>query len=127
VAYGVVGFSVGVELTRERIRSLADVMPLALAQTALSIVACGGAGVLLARATGISPVDGYLATTPGGLPAVAAVTAQMGDQVGVVLTLQVLRLFLAVAVASLLGAHYTRRAEREGHGKAPVSPEREVT
>jgi uncharacterized protein len=113
LAYGMVGFSVGVELTRTRIRSLASLMPLALAQTTLSIAACAATGLVLARATGISRLDAYLATTPGGLPAVAAVTSQIGDQVGLVLAMQTLRLLLALAVTSLIGAHYARRSSRD--------------
>jgi uncharacterized membrane protein AbrB (regulator of aidB expression) len=47
-------------------------------------------------------MTGYLATTPGGLPAVVAIAAQSGD-VGLVVAMQVVRVLLSLAISPLIG------------------------
>jgi membrane AbrB-like protein len=108
LAYLVVGFVAGSALTRDRLRDLSALFPLAVALTVLGIVVCAGIGLAFAATAHVSPLDGYLATTPGGLPAVTAVALQTGDNVGLILAMQSLRLFLAVLIAALVGAHFRR-------------------
>jgi membrane AbrB-like protein len=108
LAYLVVGFVAGSALTRERLRDLAELFPLVVALTVLGIVMCAGIGLAFAAAAHVSPLDGYLATTPGGLPAVTAAALQTGDDVGLILAMQSLRLFMAVLIAALVGAHFRR-------------------
>ena len=59
--------------------------PLALAVIVGLIVACAGLGAVLSAATGASALDGYLATTPGGLYAVLATASDSGADVTFVL------------------------------------------
>ncbi len=65
-------------------------------------MACAGLGVILARATGQSMLDGYLATTPGGLYAVLATAVGSGADVTFVLMVQIARLFVMLLCAPLL-------------------------
>lgn len=109
VGYTIVGATVGSNFTRERLRRLVRLFPLALVQVVLGVVACAGIGVLFADAVGISRLDGYLATTPGGLPAVVAVAVDSGDALGLILTMQFVRVFVALACAPLLGWCLRRR------------------
>ncbi len=109
IGFAIIGANVGLGFTRERVRRLVRLFPLALIQTALGILACAGIGVLFARAVGISDLDGYLATTPGGLPAVVAVAVDSGDAIGLILTMQFVRVFLALACAPLIGLLLRRR------------------
>jgi uncharacterized membrane protein AbrB (regulator of aidB expression) len=82
---------------------------LALISAILGIVACAGIGVIFAHLVGVSALDGYLATSPGGLPAVTAVAVDSGHAVGLILTMQCLRILLALLCAPLMGAWLRRR------------------
>ena len=112
VGFSIVGANVGLSLTTERLRKLARLLPLALTQVVLSVAACAVVGVLFADAVGISRIDGYLATTPGGLPAVVAVAVDSGDAIGLILTMQFVRVFIALAFAPAIGAVLRRRRSR---------------
>jgi uncharacterized membrane protein AbrB (regulator of aidB expression) len=43
------------------------------------VAACAALGALLARLTGATPLEGYLATTPGGIYAVLATAISSGS------------------------------------------------
>lgn len=101
--YAILGLSVGFGFTLERLRGIVKHLPIALLQIVLGIAACAGAGLLFARAVGISPLDGYLATSPGGLAAVIAVAVDASGEIGLILTMQFVRVFLALLLAPLIG------------------------
>jgi uncharacterized membrane protein AbrB (regulator of aidB expression) len=71
-------------------------------------VASAGLGAVLAAVTGVSALDGYLATTPGGLYAVLATATGSGADATFVLAVQVLRLFVMLLSAPLV-ARWLRR------------------
>ena len=96
-AFLVIGLQVGVSFTRESLRTIGRALPLALAVIVVLIVASAGLGAVLSAATGVSALDGYLATTPGGLYAVLATATDIGADVTFVLAVQVLRLFVDAA------------------------------
>jgi uncharacterized protein len=64
---------------------------------------------VLATVTGASALEGYLATTPGGLYAVLATASDSGADVTFVLAVQVLRLFVMLLSAPLV-ARWLRRS-----------------
>lgn len=115
VAFLVIGLQVGLNFTRESLRTIGRALPLALAVIAGLILACAGLGALLAAVTGASALDGYLATTPGGLYAVLATASDSGADTTFVLSVQVLRLFVMLLSAPLV-ARWLRRS-----AAAPVS------
>jgi membrane AbrB-like protein len=102
VAFLVIGLQVGVTFTRDSLRTIGRALPLALAVIVGLIAACAGLGALLASATGVGALDGYLATTPGGLYAVLATASDSGADTTFVLSVQVLRLFVMLLSAPLL-------------------------
>jgi uncharacterized protein len=102
---------VGVAFTPAAARRLATLMPIALAQSTLIVGGCALVGLGLARAAGLSALDGYLATTPGGLPAVTAIAIDSTASVALVITLQLVRLLVALMLAPILGASIRRRRE----------------
>lgn len=112
VGYAATGLMVGVAFTRPTARLLVRIMPLALLQSVLALAGCGLVGLALSRATGMAALDGYLATTPGGLPAVTAIAIGSGASVGLVITMQLVRLFLALLLAPVIGAVIRRRRRR---------------
>ena len=108
-AFLVIGLQVGVSFTRDSLRTIGRALPLALAVIVVLIVASAGLGLVLSAATGVSALDGYLATTPGGLYAVLATATDSGADATFVLAVQVLRLFAVLLSAPLLA----RAAVRE--------------
>jgi membrane AbrB-like protein len=114
-AFLVIGLQVGVSFTPESLRIIGRALPLALATLTVLVVACAGLGAVLAATTGVSALDGYLATTPGGLYAVLATASDTGADTTFVLAVQVLRLFVM-----LLSAPLVARVLR-GRGKPQAS------
>jgi membrane AbrB-like protein len=112
-AFLVIGLQVGISFTRQSVRTIGRALPPALAIILGLIAACAGMGLLLSAWTGASPLDGYLATTPGGLYAVLATAADSGADTTFVLAVQVLRLFVMLLSAPLL-ARYLRRRYGDG-------------
>jgi membrane AbrB-like protein len=112
-AFLVIGLQVGVSFTRGALRVIGRALPLALLLIVGLVVASAGLGVALSAATGASALDGYLATTPGGLYAVLATASDIGADVTLVLSVQVLRLFVMLLSAPAL-ARWLRRPGRGG-------------
>jgi membrane AbrB-like protein len=108
-AFLVIGLQVGVSFTRASLRTIGRALPLALAMIVALILASAGLGAVLSAATGASALDGYLATTPGGLYAVLATAADSGADATFVLAVQVLRLFVMLLSAPLV-ARWLRRS-----------------
>lgn len=104
-----IGLMVGLSFTRAALRRLSGVLPLAIVQVVVSIAGAAAIGVVLADLAHVSPVDGYLATTPGGLPTVTGIALASDVDVGFIVTAQVLRLVLAMLLATVLGAFLSRR------------------
>jgi uncharacterized protein len=102
IAFLLIGLQVGLNFTRASLRMVGRALPLALAVLLVLTLACAGMGVALAAATGVSPLDGYLATTPGGMNAVLATATATGADTTFVLAVQVLRLFAMLLSAPLI-------------------------
>jgi membrane AbrB-like protein len=110
-AFLAIGLQVGVSFTRGSLRTIGRALPLALTLIVGLILGCAGLGALLAQLTGVSALDGYLATTPGGLYAVLATATDSGADATFVLAVQVVRLFVMLFTAPLL-ARWLRRSGR---------------
>jgi uncharacterized protein len=110
LAYAVIGWQAGVRFTRESLKLVLGVLPLAAALIVAVIVACAGLGVLLSLLTGASLLDGYLATTPGGVYAVLATAISAGSDVTFVVAGQVLRVIVMLLVAPLIARLFRPRA-----------------
>lgn len=108
VAYAVIGLEVGVRFTPQSIRRAGRLLLVCLAYTVWLLVACAGLGQALAWFTGASALDGYLATTPGGLYSVLAVASNTGSNTTFVLSVQVIRLFMMLLAAPPLARWLTR-------------------
>jgi membrane AbrB-like protein len=102
VAFLLIGLQVGVTFSRTSLRAISAALPLALVIILVLIVGCAGLGAALAAATGTSQLDGYLATTPGGMNAVLATATDSGADTTFVLAVQVLRLFVMLLSAPLI-------------------------
>ena len=109
LAYAVIGWQAGVRFTRDSLRVVVTVLPLACLLIVGIIAACAGLGLLLSAATGTTVLEGYLATTPGGVYAVLATAISAGGNVTFVVAAQVLRVIVMLLVAPGL-ARLARRA-----------------
>ncbi|OLT43168.1 hypothetical protein BJF85_03765 [Saccharomonospora sp. CUA-673] len=114
VGYGLIGVMVGLSFTRATLRRLVMLMPLVLVQVVLSVAVCAAIGFGFADIAGISMLDGYLATTPGGLPAVTAVALGSATNVGLVIAMQLVRVFIALLMLPVLGRFVRGRGEPDG-------------
>ncbi|HYO37636.1 MAG TPA: AbrB family transcriptional regulator [Geodermatophilus sp.] len=101
-AFLLVGLAVGLRFTVASLRTVGRALPPALAIIAGLVAACAVLGEVLAAATGVSRLDAYLATTPGGLYAVLATATGSGADTTFVLAVQVLRLFVMLLAAPLV-------------------------
>lgn len=106
VAYAVIGLQAGLRCRRGTLSTAARILPVSLALTLGLLVACGALGLVLESWTRASALDGYLATTPGGLYAVLATAARAGSEPTFVLSVQVLRLFLVLSIVPLLARRW---------------------
>lgn len=102
IAYAVIGWQAGVRFTRESLRLVLGVLPLATGLIVAIIAACAGLGIALSQLTGATALEGYLATTPGGVYAVLATAISAGTDVTFVVAVQVLRVIVMLLVAPAL-------------------------
>ncbi|MFO7162776.1 MAG: AbrB family transcriptional regulator [Mycolicibacterium hassiacum] len=119
VGYVVVGWQAGLAFTRESLRTVGRILPTAIALIALLGVVSAGLGVVLARVAGLTPLEGYLATSPGGVYAVLATAVETGANVTFVIAAQVVRILLMLFGAPVLARIAVRidrrRARRSRH------------
>lgn len=99
VAFNIIGLEVGLRLTREALRAMGRMLPKVLLFVLVITGVCALLGYLVTLVTNISPSDAYLATTPGGINAVLAISATVHANVALIFTVQTLRLFAMVILA----------------------------
>jgi uncharacterized protein len=125
VGYAVIGWQAGVAFTRQSIRAVGRALPAALALIVFLNVACAGLGVVLAHVAGISPLEGYLSTSPGGVYAVLATAVETGSNVAFIIAAQVMRVLLMLFAAPLMARGLVALTNRFGYKRASTSASRE--
>ncbi|MDA2894635.1 AbrB family transcriptional regulator [Mycolicibacterium sp. BiH015] len=100
--YMLIGWQAGLAFTRESLRSVGRLLPAAIALIVFIGVATAGLGILLAHVAGLTPLEGYLATSPGGVYAVLATAVETGSNVTFVIAAQVVRILLMLFAAPLM-------------------------
>ncbi|MDT5340193.1 MAG: uncharacterized protein QOD90_5698 [Mycobacterium sp.] len=125
LGYAVIGWQAGVAFTRESMRAIGRALPTALGLIVLLNVACAGLGILLAHVTGISPLEGYLSTSPGGIYAVLATAVETGSNVTFIIAAQVVRVLLMLFAAPLLARGLVALTRRFAYRRASTSESRE--
>ncbi|MGX9790202.1 AbrB family transcriptional regulator [Mycobacterium sp. MMS18-G62] len=114
IGYALIGWQAGVAFTRESLRAVGRMLPAAVGLIVVLGVATAGLGVLLAHVAGLTPLEGYLATSPGGVYAVLATAVETGSNVTFVIAAQVVRILLMLFAAPLLARGVVRLGERFG-------------
>lgn len=125
IAFVIIGWQAGLAFTRDSVRAVGRVLPYAVVLIVVVGVICALLGLLLSHAAGITLLEGYLATTPGGLSAVLAVSAASGANVTFVAAVQVVRLvimlFAAPFGAKAFVALRNRKARKSERDEALVN------
>jgi membrane AbrB-like protein len=99
IAFALIGLQVGLRFTMATLRQMGRLLPVTLASIVAMIAACAGLAALLVPLADVTYGDAYLATTPGGLYAVLAATADIGGNVTFVVAVQALRVFVMILAA----------------------------
>jgi len=111
--YAVLGWSIGLSFTREILAHAYRALP----QILLAIFILMAVGVALAAvlvyAAGIDPLTAYLATSPGGLDAVAVIGASSNVDLSFVMALQTVRLVIVLIVGPPLARFIALRMTKE--------------
>ena len=118
LGYAVIGWQAGVAFTRESVRAIGRALPAALGLIVFLNVACAGLGVLLAHFAGLTPLEGYLSTSPGGIYAVLATAVETGSNVTFIIAAQVVRVLLMLFAAPLMARGFVALTERYGRRRA---------
>src|SRR6478609_6089593 len=126
VGYMVIGWQAGLAFTRESLRAIGRMLPAAVGLIVALAVATAGLGALLARFTGLTPLEGYLATSPGGVYAVLATAVESGSNVTFIIAAQVVRILLMLFAAPLMARSVVWMSKRFGRQtRAIIAPSRE--
>ncbi|HBT97769.1 MAG TPA: aidB regulatorabrb [Desulfobulbaceae bacterium] len=94
--YAALGWSIGLQFTRQALRYALRALPLMLASIVALILICGGLSWLLAQAVGVDMLSAYLAMSPGGMDTVAIIATSSPVNIPFVMTLQAARLIIVI-------------------------------
>lgn len=108
LGYLLIGWQAGLAFTRASLQAVARILPAALVLIVVLGVATAGLGVVLAHYAGLTPLEGYLATSPGGVYAVLATAVETGSNVTFIIAAQVVRILLMLFAAPLLARALAR-------------------
>ncbi len=101
-AFSLIGWWVGLRFERETVLYALRVLPVMLVGVSALILLCGLSAVLLVVLVGADPLTAFLATTPGGLDAIAIIAIGSSADISFVLALQTVRLFIVILTGPLL-------------------------
>ena len=109
---------------RESLRAIRRILPFAFALIMVLNVVAAGFGVVLAKVAGLSELDGYLATSPGGIYAVLGTAVASDSNVAFIMAAQVIRVVLMLFAAPLIAKVFLRFTPRSAEvAAAPASRE----
>lgn len=97
-----VGAQVGTQFERTLITSMRRFIPAALVNLAVLMLGCAAVGVLVAYATGISPANMILATSPGGVTEMCITAKVLHLDVPIIVAFHLVRIFLVILSAPYL-------------------------
>jgi membrane AbrB-like protein len=108
VALQAIGLLVGLQFTVESLRQARNALAVIVAAMVAIVAVCAGFGFLLSAVLGRSFLDGYLATTPGGVNVILGVVTSGHADATFVTAAQVLRIVAMLIVVPLLGSSRSR-------------------
>jgi hypothetical protein len=112
LAYMLIGWQAGLAFTPESLRAVGRLLPAAVGLIVALGVATAGLGAVLAHFARLTPLEGYLATSPGGVYAVLATAVETGSNVTFITAVQVVRILLMLFGAPLMARAVVWVSER---------------
>jgi membrane AbrB-like protein len=112
VAYAAIGSYIGLRFDRATIRYVWRRLPAMILGSLLLIVLCAISAYVIAEMMGKDFLSVYLATSPGGLDAMAIIAIDTHSDVGFVLAMQTLRLFGVIVTGAYIARQVIRVTER---------------
>jgi membrane AbrB-like protein len=107
--YLCIGWQIGLRFTQQVLKNAAKVLPQIIASILAVIMFCGCLGYVLTKILGIDPLTAYLATSPGGIDAVAIIATSANVNVGFVMTLQLSRAILIMFIGPVLSKFFASK------------------
>jgi uncharacterized protein len=101
-SFAAIGLYIGLRFERETLRTVARLIPAVLVSIVVLIAGCFVLAWVLELTAGVSLLDAYLATTPGGLYAVLPLAFGSQADAGFVLAVQGLRVLVMVLAAPVV-------------------------
>jgi membrane AbrB-like protein len=111
-AYGTVGCYVGLGFDRQTIYYVWKRIPAMILGALMTIGVCALAALAMAKLLGKDFLSMYLATSPGGLDSMAIIAVETHSDVGLVLAMQTLRLFVVLLTGAFIARLIIRVAGR---------------
>jgi membrane AbrB-like protein len=108
-AYAVLGWCIGLRFTRKTLAQAARALPSMILSISCLIAICAGIAFGLTCLSGIDPLTAYLATSPGGLDAIAIIAASSGVNIPFIMAFQTARLLIVVSTGPALARFIARR------------------
>ena len=122
VGYALIGWQAGLAFTRQSLRTVGRLLPTAIGLIVALGVVTALLGVALAHVTGLTLLEGYLATSPGGVYAVLAIAVENGSDVTFLIAAQVVLILLMLFAAPLLARVMVRLSSRFGRQSRATTP-----
>lgn len=113
-AFAAIGLDIGLRFTVASLRLSGQMLPRSIAAILCMLAVSAGFGVALAAGTHVSMLDGYLATTPGGLTAIIALAVGGNTDTTFIVAVQVVRTFLMLAAAPTIARRLASRPPAPG-------------
>jgi membrane AbrB-like protein len=107
--YAVLGWYVGLSFTKALCVHALRVLPAILGSIAIMMAFCGVLAWVVVIYLNVDPLTAFLATAPGGVDAVIVIAASSKADLAFVMTFQIVRMVLVVAVAPPLARWLARR------------------
>ncbi|MCT7660812.1 AbrB family transcriptional regulator [Mycobacterium deserti] len=123
IGYALIGWQAGLAFTRDSLRVVGRSLPTAIGLIVALGVATAGLGLLLSHVTGVTPLEGYLATTPGGVYAILATAVDTGSNVTFIVAAQVLRILLMLFAAPWVARGVVAVSKRIGRQSRAITAE----
>jgi hypothetical protein len=111
LAYGAIGCYVGLRFDRATVLYVWRRLPAMIAGSVVLIALCAASAWLLAWLLGTDYLSMYLATSPGGLDSMAIIAVDTHADVGLVLSMQTLRLFGVIVSGAFFARQIIRLTE----------------
>jgi membrane AbrB-like protein len=101
-AFSLIGWWVGLRFARETVLYALRALPVMLAGIIALILLCGLSAAMLVWLIDTDPLTAFLATSPGGLDAIAIIAVGSNADVSFVLALQTVRLLVVIVTGPML-------------------------